>query len=220
MERQLTIEEKISSLQKLYWHALIMKVEITKRRWILYNISLLINPVSALDIISSCFYKQGLSKVSGDSVTEMAVKVANASYFLLAVCLELTGDIASSLATYEAIATLLAEVQSAKDRVLIDWVEHGLYRGSLLSLGHKYVLRKRLKTGFIFIHMYRTQVSPSSVLEILRAYQRITAAQNITWRLAKRLNVTRYSFAYLTDIYRQGKYTATAPRQNDEKQNG
>lgn len=202
-----------------------MKLEITRRRWILSNISLLTSPVSAPDIISSCFYKRGRLKVYiyAETVCCQLTKLTSYFPFSVAVCLEMTGDIASSIDSYAGIASLLVDIQSAKERVLIDWAEHGLYRGSLISLGNKYVsltMDLVLKLSFcIFMHFYhRNLAPPASILGILRVYQRITAAQNIAWRLAKRLNVTRYSFDYLIDIYRQGKYTATAAEQTSGKQ--
>lgn len=118
-----------------------MKLEITRRRWILSNISLLTSPVSAPDIISSCFYKRGRLKVYiyAETVCCQLTKLTSYFPFSVAVCLEMTGDIASSIDSYAGIASLLVDIQSAKERVLIDWAEHGLYRGSLISLGNKYV---------------------------------------------------------------------------------
>ncbi|KAI9490748.1 hypothetical protein BDB00DRAFT_533936 [Zychaea mexicana] len=104
-----------------------------------------------------------------------------------AISFELTGDVSSALESYKGVAIAVNDVAGSKDRVFTEWAEEGLYRAALVALEND-------------------TRNVASTLEILRAYQRATAAQPTTWRLQKRLTVTRRSLKYLSETYRRGEY--------------
>lgn len=43
-------------------------------------------------------------------------------------------------------------------------------------------------------------------MNLIRAYQKACSSQLNTWRIYKRLVVTKYSLQYLSKIYRAGQY--------------
>lgn len=56
----------------------------------------------------------------------------NIIILLLALCLEMIGDMESCLETYEYISTLLDDKPNISDITLIDWAEATLYHANIL----------------------------------------------------------------------------------------
>ncbi|KAG0194864.1 hypothetical protein DFQ28_002939 [Apophysomyces sp. BC1034] len=106
-----------------------------------------------------------------------------------AISLEMIGQVEMALQSHKGIVELLSRAPIVFDRVLVDWAEEALYRGALLSLREDSTL------------------SVANTLDILRAYQKLTNSQVFSWRIHKRMVVTRHSLKYLSDMYRHGDYT-------------
>ncbi|CAO3594625.1 unnamed protein product [Absidia cylindrospora] len=108
-----------------------------------------------------------------------------------AVCLELTGKVEEALERYKAMIDMIEGTVETTDRTMVDWCEEGLYRGSLLALGHRNL---------------DTVATSSTIHVLLRAYQKITSSQPSHWRTYKRAVITRFSLDYLSSSYRRNEY--------------
>ncbi|KAG0797788.1 hypothetical protein G6F22_004619 [Rhizopus arrhizus] len=119
-----------------------------------------------------------------------------------AICYELIGDIVNAIQTYEGVESLIAEYSSMKCRLWAEWSETALYRAVLLGLGNE----EAMKT--------------SSLLELIRQYQKITTTQPTHWRIEKRMTLTRHAIRFTSNIYRNGRYILPAgcAPDDDERQ--
>lgn len=62
---------------------------------------------------------------------------------------------------------------------------------------------------------HSSPVAISSILEFMRQYQKTTTLQPTTWRIQKRMTITRHSLRYVSTIYRQGEYCLPAGTTSD-----
>ncbi|KAI7906808.1 uncharacterized protein BX663DRAFT_548947 [Cokeromyces recurvatus] len=94
-----------------------------------------------------------------------------------------------AIEAYEQLASVVNESSSLTDRVAVDWVEEGLYRGILLALSDSYETMNTAQT-----------------MNLIRIYQKTCLSQPNTWRTYKRIVIVKYSLKYISTLYRQGQY--------------
>ncbi|KAG2206740.1 hypothetical protein INT47_003682 [Mucor saturninus] len=93
----------------------------------------------------------------------------------------------------DAYADMVSFINSPLDRnlmnerLLVEWAEDGLYRGTLYALNEGHL-------------------TTSHTMDLIRAYQKTCSSQLNNWRVYKRLVVTRNSLTFLSSIYRGGDY--------------
>ncbi|CAO3629040.1 unnamed protein product [Mucor hiemalis] len=93
------------------------------------------------------------------------------------------------LDAYGQVVQLVNETPNLVDRAIVDWAEEGLYRGALFALSDRCTLADVQKT-----------------MGLIRAYQKTCSSQMNSWRIHKRLVVTKFSLQYLANIYRADQY--------------
>lgn len=58
----------------------------------------------------------------------------------------------------------------------------------------------------MYLMMMDRGADVGSTLEMLRAYQRVTASQPLAWRQSRRIKMAEQSLRYLCNVYRKGDY--------------
>ncbi|ORX48244.1 hypothetical protein DM01DRAFT_1338707 [Hesseltinella vesiculosa] len=107
-----------------------------------------------------------------------------------AVSLESTNDIPKAIIAYQDLTAYLEKASVTTDRVLVDWAEEGLYRGSLLFLNQRQA----------------ANLSTILILQTLRLYQNFTSSQPTHWRIHKREIISKYSLDFLSYCYQHEDY--------------
>ncbi|CEP11254.1 hypothetical protein [Parasitella parasitica] len=90
---------------------------------------------------------------------------------------------------YDVLSSKVNQYTDAIDPVMADWAEQGLYRGTLLALNESCQTNK-----------------PHQAMNRIRAYQKVCSAQPNSWRIHKRIVVTRYSSKHLSGLYKADQY--------------
>ncbi|KAI7902144.1 uncharacterized protein BX663DRAFT_511869 [Cokeromyces recurvatus] len=146
----------------------------------------------ALDIISKLSFEKDHVSQGYGLVLFLQARV------IKAICLELTGNEADAIQSYQGVEELLTEYTDARYKSLIEWSEESLYRAILLGL----------REGSI--------ITIPALLECMRQYQQITATQSPLWRIQKRMIITKLSLRYISSIYRENKYCLPSGSQPDD----
>ncbi|CAO3656012.1 unnamed protein product [Mucor fragilis] len=95
-----------------------------------------------------------------------------------------------AMEAYDQLASAVSQAPSLIDHSVADWAEEGLYRGTLLALSDSCQSSDRIP----------------QTMNLIRAYQKACASQLNTWRVYKRVVVTRYSLSYFSSLYRANQY--------------
>ncbi|KAL9548882.1 hypothetical protein PS6_006365 [Mucor atramentarius] len=96
----------------------------------------------------------------------------------------------SAMEAYDQLASTVNQSTSLIDHVVVDWAEEGLYRGTLLALSDSCQSSDRIP----------------QTMRLIRAYQKACSSQLNTWKVYKRLAVTRYSLEYFSSLYKADQY--------------
>ncbi|KAK4513383.1 uncharacterized protein ATC70_005381 [Mucor velutinosus] len=136
----------------------------------------------ALEAISETGYAK-LKTTSGYSYTLYMQTLA-----IRAMSLDLLQQ--NAMMAYDELSSAVNQAPSLIDHVVVDWAEEGLYRGTLLALSDSCQSSDRIP----------------QTMNLIRAYQKACASQLNTWRVYKRVVVTRYSLSYFSSLYRAHQY--------------
>ncbi|KAL9556166.1 hypothetical protein MBANPS3_001996 [Mucor bainieri] len=140
----------------------------------------------ALDAISETGYTK-LDTALGYSYTLFMQTLA-----IKAMSLDLLHQQQSAMETYDQLASAVNQASSLIDPVIVDWAEQGLYRGTLLALSDSC--------------QSSSDRAPQQTLHLVRAYQKACASQLTSWRVYKRVVVTRYALRYFSSLYKAHQY--------------
>ncbi|KAI9243729.1 hypothetical protein BDA99DRAFT_529892 [Phascolomyces articulosus] len=150
-------------------------------------------------ILARCYFETGefgktldiveeLSFNKGDVMAGYGLALFLQARAMKAISHEQTGSMDSAMLSHQGIVTLLNESGDMKgDHVFIEWAEEALYRATLLSM---------------------QQDSDSKItVEFIRAYQKLTMTQPLTWKIYKRMVIAKFSAQYLSYLYTEDEYT-------------